>query len=99
MDLRRRGASRQLPPPPTAPAPVLHREHRPPPRAPPEHPGPELQPAARPRRAADPQLRADADAGRRAPGGPAEALGRRSTAPGDIPPSARSTVWDAYPER
>ena len=49
VELRRRGAPGQLVPEAPADPPVLHREHRAPPRPPPERADPELQPAGRPR--------------------------------------------------
>ena len=50
VELRRRGAPRQLVPEAPHGAAVLHRQHRPAPRAPPERPDPELQPPGRARR-------------------------------------------------
>ena len=76
LGLRGRGAARELVPEAAAALPVLHRQHRPPPRPPLERQGPELQPAARARRESD------------LPGRPgAERTGRRRRGPaqGDRP--------------
>ena len=53
LELRRRRPAGQLLPEAAEAAPVLHRQHRPPPRPPPQRQDPQLQPAARPRRERD----------------------------------------------
>ena len=55
LGLRRRRAEGQLLPEAAAGVPLLQRQHRPPPRPPPERQDPQLQPAARPR--GEPDLR------------------------------------------
>ena len=66
LGLRRRGAAGELLPEAAEALPVLHRQHRPPPRPPPQRQDPQLQPAARPRREPDLPRRPGADrAGRR----------------------------------
>ena len=52
--------------------PVLHRQHRPAPRPPPQRQGPQLQPPARPRRERDLPRRPGADHSRRAARDPAQ---------------------------
>ena len=64
LELRRRGAAGQLLPEAAEGAAVLHRQHRPPSRPPPERQGPELQPPARPRREPDLPRRSGAHAAR-----------------------------------
>jgi omega-6 fatty acid desaturase (delta-12 desaturase) len=61
--------------------PVLHRQHRPPPRASPQHPDPELRAAARPRRERDLPRRPDPRVRRRAQGAAAEGLRPRQRSP------------------
>ena len=67
LDLRRRRAARQLVPEAAEGAAVLHRQHRPAPRPPPQRADPQLQPPGRARRESDVPQRADAvDLGRAA---------------------------------
>ena len=90
VELRRRGAARQLLSEAAEGAAVLLGQHRPAPRPPPQRAHPQLQPAARARRERDLPRRADAVVhGRHARGAP-EAVGRAQRAHGRLRRSARS---------
>ena len=90
LELRRRGAAGQQLPEAAAVAPVLLGQHRVAPRAPPQHQGPQLQPAARARPESDLPRRADALAVGRSSRRAAQALGRGSWAAGDLRRGARA---------
>src|SRR5437764_627214 len=75
LDLHRCRIARQLLPAPAQDPAVLHGQHRTAPRAPPQRPDSQLQPAAGPRRDPRAARRADALAARRAAGRAPQAVG------------------------
>src|SRR4051794_39799849 len=76
LGLRRRRDPRQLVPEAAASVALLHRQHRLPPRPPPQRPDPELQPPTRARGTRPVPRRSDAHDRRWRAGDPPEALGR-----------------------
>src|SRR2546427_1654109 len=84
MELPRRGSARELLPAAAQGPAVLHRQHRPTPRAPPQPEDPELQPPARAQREPDLPLCAEGLADRWSAGGALQALGRADGTPRDV---------------
>src|SRR5450759_452492 len=96
MELRRRSPARELLPEAAQGPAVLHRQHRPPSRPPPQREDPQLQPPTRSRPGTDLSQRADGLARGRAAGDAPQAVGRGRGTTGDV--AGTSTRTDAFGE-